>query len=158
LVLVAQLPDRSRAKFWDLLRKRATAVEFGALSAADAPGWLIARAESAGRVLEPDAARGLAAAVGTELGVLVQELAKLMEYVGERTTITADDVARTVGAVPRQNRWDWFDRVGDRRFMEARAGLPVLLGGPETGVGLVIGLGAHFLRLAIAAAGGERAL
>src|SRR5690606_14142718 len=103
-------------------------------------------------------ARGLAAAVGTELGVLVQELAKLEDYVGDRTTITAEDVAQVVGAIPRQNRWDWFDRVGDRRFAEARAALPVLLSGCETGVGLVIGLGSHFLRLATAAAGGERAL
>jgi DNA polymerase-3 subunit delta len=158
LVLVAQLPDRSKAKFWDVMRKGATAVEFAALSAADVPGWLIARAESQGRTLEPAAARGLAAAVGTELGVLVQELTKLIGYAGDRTIITADDVAQVVGAIPRQNRWDWFDRVGDRRFAEARAALPVLLGGPETGVGLVIGLGAHFLRLAIAAAGGERAL
>jgi DNA polymerase-3 subunit delta len=158
LILVAQLPDRSKAKFWDLLRKSATAVEFGALPAADVPGWLIARADAEGRTLETAAARGLAAAVGTELGVLVQELAKLTGFVGDRTTITAQDVAQVVGSVPRQNRWDWFDKVGDRRFAEARASLSVLLDGSETGVGLVIGLGSHFLRLAIAATGGESAL
>src|SRR5690606_1538045 len=107
LILVAQLPDRSKAKFWDVLRKGATAVEFASLASSDVPGWLIARAESRGRTLEPAAARGLAAAIGTELGVLVQELTKLEGFVGDRTKITADDVAQVVGAIPRQNRWDW---------------------------------------------------
>lgn len=48
--------------------------------------------------------------------------------------------------------------VGDARFRDARAALPVLLEASESGVGLVIGLGTHFLRLGIAASGGERAL
>jgi DNA polymerase-3 subunit delta len=158
LVLIAQLPDRSKAKLWEQLKKTATAVEFAPLAAADVPGWLIARAHRDGYDLDPAAARSLAAAVGTELGILVQELAKLAGYAGERMTLTAEDVAAVVGVIPRQNRWDWIDRVGERRFAEARAALPVLLDGPESGVGLVIALGTHFLRLAIAAAGGEGAL
>ena len=48
--------------------------------------------------------------------------------------------------------------IGDGRFREARAAIPVLLDSSESGVGLVIGLGTHMLRVAIAAAGGERAL
>ncbi|MGH7507115.1 MAG: DNA polymerase III subunit delta [Longimicrobiales bacterium] len=158
LVLVAQIPDRSKARFWDLLRKKATAVEFAPLAPADLPGWLIARAESDGYALEPSAARALAAAVGAQLGVLVQELDKLVDYAGDRKALTAADVEAVVGRIPRVNRWDWIDAVGERRFAEARNGLATLLGGSETGVGLVIGLGTHFLRLAIGAAGGERAL
>ena len=158
LILVAQLPERSKAKLWEQLKKATKSVEFSPLSAADVPGWLIERAAVGGKTLEADAARSLAAAVGTELGVLAQELAKLNGYVGDRAAISRADVAEVVGAIPRQNRWDWIDMVGDRRFAEARAGLIVLLDGPESGVGLVIGLGTHFLRLAIAAGGGERAL
>ena len=48
--------------------------------------------------------------------------------------------------------------LGERRFPEARAALPVLLDSGETGVGILIGVGTHFLRLAIFAHGGERAL
>jgi DNA polymerase III subunit delta len=158
LILVAQLPDRSKAKVWEQLKKAAKSAEFSGLSAADVPGWLIERAAAGGKTLEPEAARSLAAAVGTELGVLTQELAKLTGYVGDRGSITLADIADVVGAIPRQNRWDWFDMVGERRFAEARAALHVLLDGPESGVGLVIGLGTHFLRLALAADGGERAL
>jgi len=158
LVLVAQLPEKSRAKFYEDLKKKATAVEFSPLAPGDVPGWLMARARDEGLDLEPEAARALAAAAGTEMGILDRELTKLRDYVGERATITLADVEAVVGHVPRQNRWEWFDLVGNGDFARARASLPVLLDAGESGVGLVIGLGTQFLRMAIAAAGGERAL
>jgi DNA polymerase-3 subunit delta len=158
LVLAATLPDRSKAQIHERLKRAAVAVEFTSLATADLPGWLGERARARGIKLDTEAARALAAAKGAELGVLMQELAKLTEYVGERKRVTVADVEAVVGAVPRQNRWDWFDLIGDARFREARAGFAVLLDAAETGVGLVIGLGNHFLRLGVAAAGGERAL
>lgn len=157
LVLTATLPDRASGKIYERLRKETTSVEFPPLAAGDLPGWLIHRAGTLGLELDADAARALASAQ-QELGVLVQELDKLAGFVGDRRNITREDVSAVVGSLPRQNRWDWFDMVGDRRFADARAALPVLLQGSESGVGLVIGLGTHFLRLALAAAGGDRAL
>lgn len=158
LVLVGALPDRAKAQIYDRMKRIAVAVEFTSLAQADLPGWIVERATARGIELDTVAARALAAAKGAELGVLMQELAKLTDYVGNRKRITLPDVEAVVGAVPRQNRWDWFDLVGDARFREARAGLAILLDGTETGVGLLIGLGNHFLRLGLAAAGGERAL
>lgn len=158
LVLATSTDDISRAKFQKTLERRAQTVTFAATSAADVPGWLMDRAGEAGVKLEPAAARALASASGGGLGVLVQELAKLIEFVGDRRRIETADVTALVDAVPRQNRWDWFDLVADTKFTEARAGLPVLLDGSETGVGLLIGLGTHFLRLGVAIAGGDRAL
>ncbi len=158
LVLLAQLPEKSRAKFYDLLKRRARAVEFARLAPGDVPGWLMARAGAQGVELEPAAARALAAAVGPEMGVLMRELAKLRDFVGERGRIAEADVEAAVGSVPRQNRWEWFDLVGEAKFDRARAALPVLLDSGESGVGLVIGLGTQFLRLAIVAAGGPKAL
>ena len=59
-----------------------------------------------------------------------RELAKLIDYVGDRKKITRADVEAIVGAVPRQNRWDWFDLVGAGNIGEARrlysASLPLL--------------------------------
>lgn len=158
LVLVAQIPDGSQARFYARLKKQATAVNFPALGAGDLPGWLIARAADSGVDLDAAAARAMAAAVGTDLGVLVQELAKLVEFVGERRRVRKADVAQLVQHIPTQNRWDWFDMVGQRRFQEAREALPVLLRSGESGVGLVIGMGTHLLRIALAAADGDAAL
>lgn len=148
----------SRAKVWKTLARTATAVEFDRLSDADLPGWLMAWARDHGMELEVDAARALAGAVGPALAPMVRELEKLREFVGERS-ITRRDVSKVVGAIPRQDRWAWMDLVGDRKFDQARSGLPVLLEtGGESGVGLVIGLGTQFLRLALCVAGGNQAL
>src|SRR5690606_18818113 len=48
--------------------------------------------------------------------------------------------------------------VGEAKFERARAAIPVLFDTGESGVGLVIGLGTQFLRLALVAAGGKQAL
>ena len=156
-IMTAQIPS-GRAQFYETLKKRATPVECAGLSDADAPGWLIERASEAGYELAVDAARGLAGAVGTDLGILTRELEKLCGYVGDRRRITKADVEAAVGQLPRQDRWAWFDLVGDQRFREARSGLHILLDAGESGVGILIGLGTHFLRLALAAHGGQRAL
>jgi DNA polymerase-3 subunit delta len=148
----------SRAKLWKTLERTAKAVEFDRLSDADLPGWLMTWARDHGIEMEVDAARALAGAVGPALAPLVRELEKLREFVGERP-VTRDDVGKVVGAIPRQDRWAWMDLVGDRKFDQARHGLPVLLeSGGESGVGLVIGLGNQFLRLALCVAGGKEAL
>src|SRR5690606_17580224 len=125
LVFVATLPERTKAAFYEKLKKKAVSVEFPQLGSGDMPGWLIERANRHGVELVTGAARALAA-TGADLGVLVQEIAKLADYVGERKRITIEDVTAIVGSVPRQNRWDWFDMVGEARFREARAALPVL--------------------------------
>lgn len=157
LILAARIPPRSKARFYTTLRKRATAVEYAPLSEADVPGWLMAQAEAQGLRMEAPAAQAMAAAVGSNLGVLSSELAKLRDYVADRGAITVEDVAAAVGAVPRVNRWDWLDAVAEQRIAQARRDLPSLLEG-DSGVGLVIGLGSHFLRMGIALAGGPDAL
>jgi len=157
LIIAADLADKGKAKVWQRLEKRAKATSFGPLPPGELPDWLIERARADGITIEPAAARALAAAAGPDLGRLVQELAKLRDFAGDRPSIGVDDVRDLVGQIPRQNRWDWFDTVGEARFSDARHALDVLLEN-ESGVGLVIGLGAHLLRIGVAIAGGARAL
>lgn len=158
LILVATLPEKAKAQIYDRLRKEAVSVAFPLLNAADVPGWLMARARDDGFELQTRAAQALASAIGPALGVLLQELKKLYEFTSERKKIILADVTQIVGSVPRQNRWEWFDMLGEQRFQEARSALPVLLDTGETGVGLIIGMGSHFIRLGILASGGEKAL
>jgi len=158
VVLSGQIPDRSKAQIYDLLKRKARAIEFAPLTGGDLPGWLMTRARAAGVELVPDAARALVAAIGTDVGALERELAKLQDFVGARRRIELTDVETAVGKVTHQDRWEWFDLVGSGRIREARAALPALFDARESGVGLVLGLGTHFIRLALAAAGGEGAL
>lgn len=159
LILRTAIPSGSTAKFYKDLRRAATAVEFAALGEGDVPGWLMETVRTRhGMEMEVEAARKLAAGIGSDLGLLSQELAKLASFAGERGTITVDDVRAAGTRIPSQDRWGWFDLVGERRFGEALEGLPTLLTSGESGVGLTIGLGRHLLRVGLALVGGKGAL
>lgn len=151
LILSCTVPSASKAKFYSQLGKFSRAVEFRAITEADVPGWLMARAkEEHGVEFEVSAAQALGAAIGTSLGVLSQEVAKLADFIDERKIITLADVDAAGTKLPSQDRWGWFDLVADRKFEQAGQGLPVLLSQGDSGVSLVIGLATQFLRLGIA--------
>jgi DNA polymerase-3 subunit delta len=152
LILSATVPQGSRAKFYKDLARRARSVEFQPFGDADLVGWLMARTSGRfGVDMEPEAAQALGAAIGADLGILAREIEKLVDFVGDRRRITLADVEAVGTRLPRQNRWRWFDLVGDGRIDEALGTLDVLFGDGETGVGLVIGLTTHLLRLGVVA-------
>ena len=159
LILAARIPERSKAKFYSELKKTAQAVEFKALTQDDVPGWLMEQAKLRFAVpLDVEAARALAQGIGTDLGILSQELEKLAGVAGEDSRITLEHVRAAGTILPRQDRWQWFDLVGNRRFEEAATGLHILLAQGETGVGLTIGLTTHLLRLGLTVERGPDAL
>ncbi|HUF75956.1 MAG TPA: DNA polymerase III subunit delta [Longimicrobiales bacterium] len=159
LIMSCTVPKGSKAKFYSDLARGTQSVEFKAVTDADVPGWLMERAaEVHGVEVEVVVARALGAAIGTDLGILARELEKLSELVGERKRITLEDVERAGTRLPSQDRWGWFDLVGERRFEEARVGLRTLIGQGESGVGLVIGLTTHLLRLGLAVGKGSAGL
>ncbi len=159
LILSCTVPQGSKAKFYKDLAKKATSVELQPMGDADIPGWLMNRArEVHGIELDVAAAQGLGTAVGTNPGVLAMELSKLAEFAGGRGTITLQDVEAAGTVLPFQDRWRWFDLVGERRFDVALDALGTLLGQGENGVSLVIGLTAHLLRLGVVSTGGASAL
>ena len=159
LILTARIPSGSKAKFYTRLKKIAQSVEFSAISADDAPGWLMGQAKSRlGMTLEPDAARALAHGIGTDLGILSRELEKLAGVASEGDRITLEHVRAAGTVLPTQDRWRWFDLVGARRFDEASRGLRILLGQGESGVGLTVGLATHLLRIGVAVEQGKGAV
>jgi DNA polymerase-3 subunit delta len=159
LIMSCTVPSGSKAKFYRELAKTARSVEFSPIREGDVPGWLMARAgESHGLELDPEAAQAMATAIGNSLGVLVQELDKLAGFVSGRGRVGLADVEAAGTKLPSQDRWRWFDLVGQRRFAEAERSLGVLLGQGETGVGLVIGLATHLLRVGVAVEQGARGL
>lgn len=151
LILLCTVPERSKARFYRDLAKAARSVEFPTIAPNDVPGWLMTRAEEVhGFEMTLDAARALGAAVGADLGVLARELEKLAEYAGEGGVIDRSAVEAAGTLLPQQDRWQWFDLVGARRFAEAVASLATLLAQQgESGVGLTIGLTTHLLRLGV---------
>ena len=159
LIMSGTVPQGSRAKFYKELAKTAQSLEFPEFSEADVPGWIMDRAREVHSVeFEIAAAQALGAAIGTNLGVLSQELEKLAGFVGDAAVVTVADVEAAGTKLPTQDRWRWFDMVGDRKFRDAVEGLGILMGQGESGVSLVIGLSTQFLRLGVASEGGSREL
>lgn len=148
----------TKAAFYTALKKSARSAEFRALRDEDVPGWLIDRArEEHARVLDDDAAVVLAAGLGADLGQLARELEKLHAVAADGEAITLRTVELAGTSLPTQNRWAWFDLVGEARFLEALQQLP-LLESQESGVGLVIGISQQLLRIGVAVEEGARGL
>ncbi len=159
LILSARIPERSKAKFYQTLIKRTQSVEFARMAPDDVPGWLMEEAKDRfGATLEPDAARALGQAIGTDLGILSREIEKLTAVAGAESRITLEHVRAAGIVLLKQDRWKWFDLVGGRRFREAVAGVRVLLNQGESGVGLTVGLSTHLLRIGLVVESGPRAL
>ena len=159
LILSARIPERSKAKFYQTLIKRTQSVEFASIAPEDVPGWLMEEAKARfGATMEPDAARALGQAIGTDLGILSREIEKLAAVAGAESRITLEHVRTARIVLLKQDRWKWFDLVGARRFREAVAGVRVLLNQGESGVGLTVGLSTHLLRIGLVVESGPRAL
>jgi DNA polymerase III subunit delta len=152
LILSCTPPSGSTAKFYGDLAKAARSMEFRSVPESDLPAWLMERGREAhGVEVEEAAARALAQAVGSELGILNHELKKLAGMVDPGGVITLKEVEAAGTRIPRQDRWAWFDLVAERRTDRALEGLRILLTHGDSGVGLTLGLATHFLRLGLAA-------
>ncbi|HKK93029.1 MAG TPA: DNA polymerase III subunit delta [Longimicrobiales bacterium] len=159
LVMVGTRPSGSRAKYYGQLEKAARSVRFDPLAHDDVPGWLMETARARlGVEMELEAALALGQAIGPNLGMLTQELDKLAGFVEPGASITRADVEAAGTYLPVQDRWAWFDLVGEGKFAEALETLPVLMSQGESGVGLVIGLSNHLLRIAVLRLAGPAAL
>jgi DNA polymerase-3 subunit delta len=159
LILLATVPEGSSARIYKDIEARSRSYHLSAVPLNDLPDWLMNQArEFHGVELEEDAARALGAAVGSDLGVLTQELEKLATLVGERGIVTRQDVEDAGIQLPHVDRWQWIDRVGERRFEEALGALPTLFAQGESGVYLVVGLTTQLLRVGVALHGGRSAV
>jgi DNA polymerase-3 subunit delta len=99
--------------------------------------WLLGRAESAGIRLEEAAAAHLVRSIGTELGPLASELAKL-GALPDGETLTAERVGELVGVRHGETSFDWRDALFDGRTPQAIRLLGPVLGQPgSSGVKLV---------------------
>lgn len=91
------------------------------------PRWTIARAREYGKRIDPDAARRLAECTGVNLPIIDQSLAKLALYVGNRETITHQDVEALVEDLPITTIFKLTDAVGNKEPAKALRVLDALL-------------------------------
>jgi len=98
------------------------------MAPAQVPKWCALHAQTAyGKRLVAAAGQMLIEYVGPALGLLDQELAKLSAFVGDRKTITAEDVDILVGRSRAAETFKIFDAIGQGRAADALAILHRLL-------------------------------
>jgi DNA polymerase-3 subunit delta len=76
--------------------------------------WLVKWASAQlDKKLSQDAASLLVDLIGPEMGILTQEVAKLAAYVGERETITTEDVDKLCGHSRVETTWKMLDALAE---------------------------------------------
>jgi DNA polymerase-3 subunit delta len=110
--------------------------------------WCAARHS---KPMSASAARMLVDLVGTDMGLLDQEMAKLAIYVGGNGRIDTADVDQLVGQTRAENTWKVFDLIGAGQASEALAHLDRLLDQGEEPLRLLGAFGMQLRRLAQAA-------
>lgn len=116
------------------------------------PEWCVQWcAAQHGKPLSAPAARLLVDLVGTDMGLLDQEMAKLAIYAGSNSRIDTADVDQLVGQSRMENTWKIFDLMGSGQMGEALTLLDRLLDQGEEPLRLLGAFSMQLRRLAQAA-------
>jgi DNA polymerase-3 subunit delta len=89
-------------------------VSFAALRADDAIREAGRKVSDAGKKMDGSALRRLVDRVGIDLSILDSEIRKLVDYTGDRTTITVRDVELVTEQKPEELIWRLLDSIGSR--------------------------------------------
>jgi DNA polymerase-3 subunit delta len=118
LVLVAPSADL-RKRPYTSIRKHGVIVRCDALRDHQVTAWIAKRAKDQGRAIESDAAKLLSVYVGTSLMEIQNELHKLYAFIGERKSISADDVRAVVGVSKEFNIFELQNALGRKHVARA---------------------------------------
>ena len=103
------------------LKKHGVAAEVKALYPRQIPGWMDRLAKEKGLDIKPRAVQMLADFVGSDLRRAEAELDKLAAYVGDRSSITPDDVVQASGQTRDVNVFELQRAVGEFRHNDTVA-------------------------------------
>lgn len=126
VIIVADALDRRR-RLYGILQRLGRVIPCGRLDPADLPGWVTARAVQQRKRISPQAAQVLVTLVGGGLRELGSEIDKLVAYVGERDSITVDDVHAVASHVAEVTTFELMDAVGHRQAERALGLLQTVL-------------------------------
>lgn len=132
-----------------LIAKIGTTLECSELSGAALERWLVDSCrDEFDKKIEKSAAALMIELAGNELGLLSQELAKVVSYVGDQPTIKADDVRKLVGGWKAETTWAMIDSVRDGNLGHGLACLEKLAIAGEAPQKMLGGINFVFRKLA----------
>ena len=134
------MDDKSRyERLTETLGEHCGMVELARVTEEDAMRWTVAAAQEQGVRIEPDAARELVDALGSDMMLVSSELEKLLLYASGRGKITLGDVETMVLAAKQRSLYELTDAISARDRARALALLQGLLNSSDAGEDAAIG-------------------
>jgi DNA polymerase III subunit delta len=128
-------------------------VELARADEADALRWITAESETSGVRFDPDAARELADALGSDMMLIASEWNKLVLYAGEKRLVTLGDVETMVLAAKQRSLYELTDAISakdTRRALELLQGLlNASDGGEDSAIGHLYMLARTFRQMLV---------
>jgi DNA polymerase III subunit delta len=135
-----ELEDKGRfERLQETLGQHCGLVELARVADEDAMRWAVATAQAAETKLDPDAARELVDALGSDMMLIASELEKLLLYTSGRGRITLGDVETMVLAAKQRSLYELTDAISSRNTAKALALLNGLLNSSDAGEDAAIG-------------------
>ena len=135
-----ELEDKGRfERLQETLGEHCGMVELARVGDEDAMRWATATAQAAETKLDPDAARELVDALGSDMMLIASELEKLLLYTAGRGRITLGDVETMVLAAKQRSLYELTDAISSRNTAKALALLNGLLNSSDAGEDAAIG-------------------
>ena len=148
----ARTPKKNSA-FFKKITGAAEAVEFAPLSLDQCCGIISARMNEHGLSIEPDALRWLAGLVSGKRGALEAELAKLIDFKADDTTVTRKDVELIAAGYEVFEAFQLADQIVRGERAHVLKMVQRLLAEGSTATGLLYFLSQHFISLYLVKAG-----
>jgi len=148
LILVAEGADKAKEKTLSgTLSGSAVHVHFYRPFESDLPGWVRTMAKEGGYTIDGDAAAYVKEVLGDNLALIEAELNKVFNYVGQRKTITIDDVRESVGDFGLPVVYDFIDAVAFKKAGRALETLSKLLRDGEQPLKILGTMAGHWRKL-----------
>ena len=143
LILESEKLD-GRTKFAQQLQKLGTVVECKPLYANKIPSWINIESKRRGKNISHDAAQFLAQISGSDMGMIIQSLEKIILYVGDQPLIELKDVEEAVADTAQKNIFDLTNALGERRQNDALFLLRNLMDHAQPPVIIIAMIARHF--------------
>ncbi len=95
--LVLSASEKGRAKIYTTLAKKAQTIDCTPIREYKIGGWISEHCREKGYAIDPQAVQFLIDLLGTSLLSLTQEINKIIDFKGDSSTITLDDLEQTTG-------------------------------------------------------------
>lgn len=146
LILFSTKPD-FRKKPFVTARRSAIVVKFDPMKDQQIPGWIGKRVRQQGREIDMEAAKILGDYVGTSLREVQNELEKLYVFVGNKKSISSDDIRAVVGVSREFNIFELQNAIGAKDLSRSTQILCRMLDAGESPILVIVLLTRYFTLL-----------